>query len=343
MEQKYYKSEVLDVISESTNNIQGKEVIVQKLKLKVLEGPQKDKVLELEHGKFVSITEAQKTKEGDILILSQTQTPQGETTISIYDTYRLENVVFIIFLFAALVILVAGRKGLGALVGMGVSLATIFFFIVPQILNGQNPVFISILGSIFIMLVTLFATHGPSKKTIISLVSISISLVIAGLLSIVFVNLAKLTGLGNEETYSLLQLKDIALNTKGLLLGGIIIASLGVLDDAAVTQVSTLFEISKANAKLKFFDLLERGFKVGRDHIASIVNTLVLAYAGSSIALFLIFVLNPTNQPYWVILNSEVITEEIIRTLAGTMGIILAVPITTFVAAYYLTKLSKSQ
>lgn len=341
MEQQYYKAEVIEVISQTTQKNQGKESIVQKLKLKILEGKEKDKIIQLDHGKFVSITDSQKAKTGDILILSETTNPQGGKINSVYDTYRLENVIFIVFLFAALVILVAGRKGLGSLVGMGVSLATIFFFIVPQILNGQNPILISILGSIFIMLVTLFATHGPSKKTALSLISIFISLVITGLISIAFVNLARLTGLGSEETYSLLQLKDVVINTKGLLLGGIIIASLGVLDDASVTQVSSLFEIFKANTKLGFFDLLERGFKVGKDHIASVVNTLVLAYAGSSIALFLIFVINPSGLPYWVILNNEVITEEIVRTLAGTMGIILAVPITTLVTSYYLTRLSK--
>lgn len=342
MEQTFYKAEVVEVTKEGTTNVSGKESVVQTLKLKLLEGPQEGRTLEIDHGKLTNIVASQKVKKGDVLVLSESNI-NGQRVTNIYDTYRMDNVLMILLLFFALVVIIAGKKGLGSLFGMAISLVVIFTFIVPQIINGRDPIIVSILGSIVIMFATLYSTNGFSKKTTLSLASISLSLVITGLLSAFFVSLTNLTGLGSEETYSLLQLENTFINTKGLLLGGIIIATLGVLDDAVATQVSSMFQLIKANPKLKFFEILERGFDIGKDHIAAIVNTLVLAYAGASLSLFLLFILNPQDLPYWVIINSETVSEEIVRTLAGTIGIVLAVPIATLLTAWYLTRLSRNR
>ncbi len=285
---------------------------------------------------MLKVSHSQKLNEGDTVVILHT--PSSETRpYYIVDRYRLDSVVFILAGFFILVVLIAGKKGLGSIVGMAFSVFVILQFIVPQILQGKDPLFISIIGSSMIMLVTMFLAHGANKKTAVALLSTGISLLCTGLLAFGFVELTQLTGVGNEDAY-MLQLGISTINVKGLLLGGIIIGALGVLDDITISQAATVFEIKKANKSLDFMDLVMRGYRVGKEHIASLVNTLVLAYAGASLSLFILFVLNPSNQPYWVILNNEMIVEEVIRTLAGSIGLVLAVPITTILSAWLATK-----
>ena len=223
---------------------------------------------------------------------------------------------------------------MGSIIGMLVSLLVILKFIVPQILSGNDPLFISIIGSIIIMFLTLYLAHGFSKKTHVALIATILSLTITGFLAVFFVNLSHLSGLGNEDTY-LLQFGGLNINLQGILLGGIIIGVLGILDDSTTAQSATIFELFDANNKLTFAHLLKRGMVIGKEHIASLVNTLVLAYAGTALGIFILLEVNPAHQPMWVILNSEVIVEEVVRTLAGSIGLVLAVPITTLIAVFF--------
>jgi uncharacterized membrane protein len=151
------------------------------------------------------------------------------------------------------------------------------------------------------------------------------------------VKAAQLVGLGSEEAY-FLQFTDTArINLQGLLLGGILLGALGVLDDITVSQVSIVYELFDAKKNISWLELYERGLAVGKDHVASLVNTLVLAYAGANLPLFLLLVLN-TQTPTWVSLNSDILVEEIIRTIAGSIGLVLAVPLSTFLAAQIVTR-----
>ena len=216
---------------------------------------------------------------------------------------------------------------------MGISFVILIGFIVPQILAGRDPLLISIAGSLAIMFITIYLAHGISKRTTSAVISTFISLVLTGILAFAFVKIFHLTGLGDENSY-LLQMGNASINPEGLLLGGIIIGALGVLDDITTTQSAAIFELFKLDKKLSVSDLFVKGYTIGREHIASLVNTLILAYAGASLGLFVIFVLNPNQTPVWVILNSEILSEEIVRAIAGSIGLILAVPITTLVASY---------
>jgi uncharacterized membrane protein len=255
-------------------------------------------------------------------------------TYSVYDKYRSGNILFIAVAFFLLVIITTGLRGIGSLLGLVISFAVIIFFIVPQILGGADPLFISIVGSLFIMVTTIYLAHGFSQRTTIAIASTFLALVITGILAVWFVGALGLTGGGNEDAY-MLQFGSQIINLRGLLLGGIIIGTLGILDDTTTTQAATIFALAETNSKLKARELMQKGFIVGKEHITSLVNTLVLAYAGASLPLFIFFVLNPLHQPLWVILNNEQIVEEIIRTLAGSIGLILAVPITTALAAFF--------
>lgn len=339
--QRYFQAEVIQVLGNDEKDIAGRRNFVQKLEAVILHGEDKGKKVTLEQGGIFFVTPQQLLKKGDQIVLIKTITSNNKTIYSILDRYRLDRVLFIALAFFLLVIFIAGKKGIGSIIGMGISLGVILFFIVPNILKGSDPLLISISGSLMIMVTTIYLAHGFSKKVSVAVISTFISLVITGILSFIAVKLTHLSGLGNENTY-LLQFGETHINLQGLLLGGMIIGALGVLDDVTTTQSAAVFELFKTNPKTSAYNLLEKGFNVGREHITSLVNTLVLAYAGASLGLFILFVLNPAKQPYWVILNSEIITEEIIRTLSGSAGLVLAVPITTLLSVFICKHKSSS-
>ncbi|HRN95878.1 MAG TPA: YibE/F family protein [Candidatus Levybacteria bacterium] len=332
----YYKATVITIVSDTTKEIAGIPNYEQTVQLKITSGDEKGKTIRLVHGGVIRPNTSQKLEEDQNVVIVKSVFSDN-TTYSFVDHYRLDALLYIMAGFFMLVVLVAGKKGFGSILGMICSVFVILQFIVPQILQGKDPLLISILGSLAIMFVTLYLAHGINKRTTIALCATALSLLLTGILAVLFVSVTNLTGMGSEDAY-LLQFGPTAINVKGLLLGGIIIGALGVLDDITTSQTAAVFEISKANKKLEFMDLVMRGYSVGKEHIASLVNTLVLAYAGASLGLFILFVLNPLNQPSWVIFNSQLIVEEVIRTLAGSIGLVLAVPITTVLSAWIATK-----
>ncbi len=327
----YYKATVVKILQEKINEVNKTKNFTQTAQIKIVKGDEKNKIIQLTHQGVIKNDSSPLLTPGEQVILVKSVT-QNSITYAVVDNYRLNSLIFIIIGFFILVVFIAGKKGFGSILGMICSVVIILQFIVPQILKGQDPLLISIIGSLAIMILTMFLAHGINKKTGVALVATAISLLLTGILSFLFVSFAHLSGMGSEDTY-LLQLGAASINTKGLLLGGIIIGALGVLDDITTSQTAAVYEISHADKKLEFIDLIMRGYTVGKEHIASLVNTLVLAYAGASLSLFILFILNPLHQPYWVILNSQMIAEEVVRTLAGSIGLVLAVPITTVLAA----------
>lgn len=330
--QEYYKGEVTKVIKSGTRDIQNYKNFFQFVNIKITEGPEKGKIIPLENSGSIKTAEQKSLKTGDKVVVLKVIN-QGKTSYSIWDKYRLNYIYFALIGFFAIVLIFAGIKGLGSILGMIISFSILIGFIVPQILNGQDPLLISVLGSIAIMLITIFLAHGVSKMTSSAIISTFISLTITGILGFLFVKIFHLTGLGDENNV-FLQIGTLQINSQGLLLGGIIIGALGVLDDVTTAQSAAIFELHKLDKKLSITDLFSKGYSIGREHIASVVNTLILAYAGASLGLFVMFVLNPTNTPLWVMLNTDMIAEEIVRAVAGSIGLILAVPITTIIASY---------
>jgi len=335
-----FRAEVTWMVSEGVTVVEGKTLPYQVVKVKILEGKESGKEITVEHGKLSNIREDQKVKVGDKVVLLKLFTPNG-IKYQIVDKYRLDRIFPIIIFFFVLVLILSRLKGLGSIIGLAVSIAVIMMFIVPQILAGQDPLLVSIIGSLFIMVTTIYLAHGFSKKTHIAVASTFISLILTGFLAYIFVNITRLSGLGNEDALSLQFGQTGTINFKGLLLGGIIIGALGVLDDITTGLSATVEELKKANPKFEFIQLVKSGLRVGSEHISSLVNTLVLAYAGAGLPLFLFLILNPLQHPLWAILNSEIIVEEIVRALAGSIGLIMAVPITTILAAWIATTKNK--
>lgn len=333
--EEYYKAQVIKINEEGTVEFQGIKNDFQKVQLKILEGPEKDKEIAVNHGGAFKLSPEQKVQENDLVVVTKLNNPSSEPLYMISDKYRLNKVILLIVAFFATAILIAGKKGFGSIVGLGISLLVILNFMVPELIKGSDPILISLVGSLFIMLVTMYLSHGINRQTTIALIATFISLIVAALLGSFFVDHALLTGLGSEEAYLLQLGQNLTINLKGLLLGGIIIGTLGVLDDVTTTQTAAIFELHKTDPRQKFSQLFHKGLKIGKEHVSSVVNTLALAYAGASLPLFILFVSNPRNVPVWVNLNSEIVIEEVVRTLAGTFGLILAVPLTCLIAAWF--------
>jgi len=226
-------------------------------------------------------------------------------------------------------------KGLGSLIALGISMIMITRYIIPHILGGEDPVKVSLIGSVILLAVTLYLTYGWNLKTHASVLSIMLALLLTGALSLLFVYLARLTGYGDENAMYLMQASSIQIDPRGLLLGGMIIGALGVLDDLVTSQSAAVVEIHDANPSLGFRRTFQKAMRVGQDHVAATVNTLVLAYTGASLPLLLIFTLG--NGNYGFLINSEFLAEEIVRTLVGSLGLIAAVPISTLIASVLIT------
>lgn len=329
--EEYLKGYITDIVREEVQEQSGYKVAIQVVKVKLETGQE----IQINYGDNMTLSESQKVNLGQSVVISKLQTPNGER-YQIIDTYRLPWTAAAIGAFFLLVILLSRLKGVGAISGMIISIGIIVLYIVPQILSGQDPLLVGILGSIFIMLSTMYIAHGFSSKTTIALISTGLCLVVTGILSVVAVDVTRLTGLGSDDAVSLLLGPTQNLNYKGLLLTGIIIGALGVLDDITTSLTASIFEIQKTNPNISFSKLVYSALEIGKEHIASLVNTLVLAYAGASLPIFLIIILNPNNTPLWVILNSELLIEEVIRTVIGSMGLVIAVPITTYLASWYV-------
>lgn len=291
---------------------------------------------------FQPISSEQLQKKGDNFVAVTQQDQAGELYTTFADSYRMPTIIWLSILFAIVVIGVGKKKGFLSIIGMIISLLVLMQFIVPQILSGANPIIISLFGSLVIGSATVYLSHGYNLKSHIALFSMMASLVAVSIISFLSVKSASLFGLGSEEAAFLQVGATSNINLQGLLLGGIMLGALGVLDDVTVSQVSVVFQLRATKQKISFSELYKRAITVGRDHVASLVNTLLLAYVGANMPLFLLFTLNE-SVPLWVTLNSEIIVEEIIRTLSGSMGLILAVPLTTFIATTFALKLKDSE
>lgn len=331
----YVKGRVERIVQEGEETVGGVKNPFQKIEVVFTTGPQKSKKIEILYGGQIRLTSSQKLSAGEQIILQCVQKPKA--TCSVIERYRTPSLLLFFSLFIGVVLVLVGKKGVGAILGMVMSLSVILLFIVPQILGGQDPLFISILGSYAILLVSIFLAHGVSRQTTIALISTCISLGLTAFLAYLSVRAFHMSGIGSEDAYTLSQGFGHLINFQGLLLGGIIIGTLGALDDVTTTQTATIFEFAKTDKNLSVSELFHKGLLIGKEHIASLVNTLVLAYAGASITIFILLNIATTNntQPLWVILNSEVFVEEIIRSLVGSLGIIMAVPITTVLAAFF--------
>ena len=257
-----------------------------------------------------------------------------ERSFEIVDISRKNGILFLTFLFVGLVFITSGWKGFYSLVGLVFSFAVIFSYIVPQILKGASPIFIGVTGSFFILLVTLYLSYGFNKKSLSTLIGISLSLLFVGIFADMAIKLMDFSGFAGKESMFLSVETGNSVNLIGLLIAGIIIAAVGALDDVAITQASTVFSLASVDHSLRGFRLFRKSMEVGKDHISAVVNTLVLAYTGAALPLLLLLSLRKVSVEYFI--SVEIVAEEITRTLIASSGLLLAVPVTAAIAVLFV-------
>lgn len=270
---------------------------------------------------------------GERVIVLRTQEDPDPATYSIFDLDRTGWLEGLFFGFVLLVVVFGRKQGALALVGAAAGLLVLLFFVVPKILAGESALGVSLFGSAIIACATMLLAHGFRRRTFVALAGTLLSLACVGIFAWIAVTATQLTGLGTDDAF-LLQFGPLgSLNLQGLLLAGIIIGAMGALDDVTTAQSAVVAELKEANPTFGFRELYRRGLSVGHEHIASLVNTLLLAYVGASFPMFLLLTMK-TSLPLWVSLNSEFLAQEIVRTLVGSAGLVLAVPMTTALAAW---------
>ena len=316
----------VELIEGEPDEIAGISGEVAVLEVDLREGPDAGQRVRLE----VNTDGFPPIEAGDRVLLDRTTDADGELRYFITDFQRLPTLFWLLGLFVVTVLVISRWHGLRSLLGLGLSLFLVVRFVVPAIIAGTSPPLVALVGAMAIMIITLYLTHGVNEMTTSAIVGTGGALVLTVGLGLLFIDRGKITGFASDDAvFARFAVENLDL--QGLVLAGLIIAALGVLDDVTISQASTVFALHDTDRRLSWSELFARAMRVGRDHIASVVNTLFLAYTGASIALLLLFYTG--GVPVLEILNSEVLAEEIIKTVVGSLGLIAAVPLTTALAA----------
>jgi len=279
---------------------------------------------------IVQPDQSRQLHEGQKVVVAYEPSAPKDLQYSVTDVDRRFPMALLAGIFALAVVVVGRLRGVMALVALAISFMILNFFILPAILQGSNPLVVAVIGASAIMLIALYLCHGLSARTSVAVLGTLISLLLIGILGSLFIGWAALTGNTDDNT-GLIHGLFPSIDMSGLLLAGVIIGSLGVLDDVTVTQTSAVWELHEANPSMGWRGLYRAGIRIGRDHIASVVNTLVLAYAGAALPLLLLFSI--AQSSVGTVANSELVAEEIVRTLVGSIGLVASVPVTTALAA----------
>lgn len=324
------KAEVQEIYKTTYEQLGWKEgaiATVQHMSVRILTGDTAGTLVDLKN----ELTELSK---GDTVYVNHRTDFDGSEYYFVYETDRTTGIAVVVGLFVLLLLIFGGMKGLRSLIALAGSLAAIIFVLIPLILAGYNPVITSVVIASVILFMALFFTHGFNRGSTVAFVGTVSAVIITGILAYFAIDITHLTGMASEEhTYLRLNFGG-DFDFIGLLLGAIIIGALGALDDIAVTQVAVVRELFATDKTLHFMEVYHKAMRVGKDHVGALVNTLVLAYTGTALPLLLLYAQTTVdNVPF---INLEIFATEIVRTVVGSIGLILAVPITTMLAVYFM-------
>ena len=267
---------------------------------------------------------------GDRVTVEITEDENGTATATVLDVVRANYLIGLLVLFLLSVILVGGKKGIRAILGLLLTILLIYFIMVKGIYSGKNAIITSIITAILIIVGTfIIIGDGINKKILTAAIGTLGGVLSAGIIALIFNNIAKMTGGGEEAIQLSLNMTTINFNFRDLLFSGILIASLGACMDVGMSIASSLDEIKLKNPEITGKELFKSGMNIGRDVIGTMTNTLILAYVGSSLTLILLFM--ACNMSLAEILNKETIAEEIISAITGSMGVVYTIPITSIV------------
>lgn len=326
----FEKAQVLEVTNQDTTTIAGTDTTTptQMLKVKVLTGVDEGKTVTFKND-YIQLS------VGDIFyVRHQSNHLDSSDYWSVSDPYRLNILLGLAIVFVLLLFLFGGIQGVRGLASLIGSFFLIFYLLVPGIYGGYNAVLVSIGVASLIIVVGSYITHGFNRTTSSAVLGMIITVIITGLGAYYVVHAAHLSGYGSEESTFLNLNTRGSIDMVGLLFGGIMIGLLGVLYDIAIGQAISIEELFRVGKHLTRTEVYKRGIRIGREHIGALVNTLAIAYVGASLPLILLMQSSTTGILF--IINNEVFSTEIVRILVGSIGLILAVPITTFLSSYML-------
>jgi len=328
-----WKAKVTDIISQEEKYIEGTDTkeVTQVINAEILEGDRKGEVVTLNNDYIV-------LKDGQTFFLNYFINISGTEYYSVRDVDRIGGIFILLILFVIVVLIFGKFQGLRSLISLFFNFLVILYVLLPVLLKGYSPILVSIVVGSFILFFAIFFTHGFNRSSTIAFSGTVISVALTGLLAFFSIKLLNLSGFFSEETMYLNFNTSGSLNFEGLLLGGIIIGVLGVLDDIAITQVAVVSEIRSIGQHLSNKEIFDKAMNVGKEHVSALVNTIVLAYAGVSLPLLLWF--SKSTAPINTIINNEIFATEIARTIVGSIGLIITVPITTILAVMVSKKIS---
>ena len=328
-----WKASVTEVVSEKTETIPGTDTphTVQTLRAEILEGEKQGDIITFEND-YITL------KKGDRFFLNYLITIHGDELYSVREIDRRGSLVFFILLFIAVIIAFGGKQGVRSLIALTATFIAIVYILLPLLLKGYSPVLVSSGIAALVLACVIYFTHGINRESHAAFLGTVSAVALSSVLAYVAISVTRLTGFSSDESVYLNFNTGGMLDFGGLLLGGIIIGALGVLDDIAVTQAAVVHELYSAGHDAgtahspKY--IFKKALRIGREHVGALVNTLALAYAGTSLPLILLISMSP--MPFGTVINQELFATEIIRTIVGSIGLVLAVPITTLLAVYLL-------
>lgn len=331
---------ISDIDKETLDELDGSfDILAQVVMVKVLTGKYKDQEFLIENSVSGNQTFDIIVSEGDKVLLNIQEEPGEAPIISVASFIRDTYTYYILVAFVLLLLIIGRLKGVKSVITLTITISVILFFMLPLFLKGYNPVWVTVVCAIFIIITTFFIIAGINTKSISAIIGTTGGVLAAGGLAYLIGTAAKLTGLSSHEATMLMYIpQNIEFNFQGLLFAGIIIGALGAVMDVAMSVASSMHEIREINPEIDHYSLMKSGMNVGRDIMGTMSNTLILAYTGSSIPLLLLFMAYGTSMTK--ILNLDLIATEIVRSLVGSIGLILTIPITSLTTGF-IVKLKK--
>jgi uncharacterized membrane protein len=324
----YFEGKVVEVTDEDWND----NSRMQTLRVKALEGEFVGQIITVRN-EGMAVVRVNRYETDDRIYVSYSKSLEGENVFYIIGYARERGLMLLALIFIVIAVLIASKHGVWSLIAMALTFIILFDITLKYIYNGIDPVLVSVLSAIFIIPITFYMSHGFKKKVTVAMIGTFIALLITIALAVLFIDVTYLNGVVSEEALLLSSIGGVNYDLRGLLLAGIIIGSLGVLDDVTVGQAGIVFQIYSMNKKLSFWELYKLSIQFGKDHIASMINTLVLVYAGASMPLMLLFI--ESQRSFTGVISYESIATEIVRTLVGSIGLMVSVPITTVIACRF--------
>lgn len=328
-DQGIWHGQVVEIITNDIKIIPGTDTkhLYQTIKVDVLDGPKEGEIIIIEND-YLELS------QGDKFYFNYIVYTDGSEAYGVINIDRKGALYFLIGLFVLAVIIFGKWQGVRSLFALVGSFFAIFYILMPGILGGWNPVFASVVVASVILFAAIFFTHGFNRESAVAYGGTMIAVFLTSLFAIFSVHLTDLSGFASEASTYLNFNTNGSLDFTALLLGAMIIGVLGVLDDIAVTQAAVVTELFNSNSSLSRVEVYGKALRVGREHVGALVNTLVLAYTGASFPLLLHFY--TASSGLSMSLNTELFATEIVRTIVGSIGLILAVPIVTALAVFYL-------